>query len=93
MTCNVFSLQCVLLHCSVSETLEDVLQIVSDTKGKAKTPKVPGGMPSSQPEASRDLSLFDENTGDGGASDMGTEDIMKYIQQNQSTADDDLDLF
>ena len=34
--------------------------------------------------------LFDEGPG---IPEMGTDDIMKYIEQNQSTTDDDLDLF
>ena len=38
--------------------------------------------------------LFDDD-GDQGSNipDMGNDDIMKYIEQNQSTTDDDLELF
>ncbi len=83
---------------SVSETLDDVLQIVSEVGGKSKKTSSTKGVekPPSKPasHATSGLGLFDSEDNAGGVSDMGTDDIMKYIQQNQAAADeDDLDLF
>ena len=77
------------MYCSVSETLDDVLQVVND---KTKTKKVPSKkIPTSSQVKS--TGLFDTGDEDEGISGMGTDDIMKYIQQNQASTDDDLDLF
>lgn len=74
----------------MSDTLDDVLHIASDPKKKSvkkvtlvssKSAKTSGG-------------LFDiDDSGDNDITGMGTDDIMKYIQQNQAAGDDDLDLF
>ncbi len=81
----------------MSETLDDVLQIVNEPKGKKKTASAQKGQRSSSKPASRStggLGLFESADNGAGVSDMGTDDIMKYIQQNQGGADDDdLDLF
>lgn len=37
--------------------------------------------------------LFDDEDEGSNIPDMGNDDIMKYIEQNQSTTDDDLELF
>ena len=71
----------------MSDTLDDMLHISKDpSKKSAKkvTPlsKTGGGG-----------GLFDLDDDGGVADDMGTDDIMKYIQQNQAAGDDDLDLF
>ena len=71
----------------VTDSLDDVLKIVDKKKSPAK--KVP--LSCSGPMAK---GLFDvEESKDNGVADMGGEDIMKYIQQNQADEDDDLDLF
>ncbi len=74
--------------CSITGSLEDVLKIAETKKSAPK--KVAPGVGSGR-------GLFEEEEGeegDTGVGDMGTDDIMKYIQQNQTTSDDeDLDLF
>ena len=75
--------------CSVSDALDDVLHIASGNSKKKVVKKV-------VPESSKSAGgLFDvdDSTGNDVATDMGTDDIMKYIQQNQAAGDDDLDLF
>lgn len=74
---------------SVSDNLEDVLHIVSG-KGRKTASKQKPRSHAPEPEAMKPGGLFDEGPG---IPEMGTDDIMKYIEQNQSTADDDLDLF
>lgn len=72
--------------------MDDVLHIVSDKTKKTATKKQPT---SSQTTAMKSRGgLFDDD-GDQGSNipDMGNDDIMKYIEQNQSTTDDDLELF
>lgn len=85
-----------VIPCRVSEDIDDVLQIVKEVGTKSKKTKPPPreGQRSSSKAASGGLGLFDSDSNAGGASEMGTDDIMKYIQQNQAGADDDdLDLF
>lgn len=67
------------------DSLEDVLKI-TDTKKPSAAKKVAPGVGSGR-------GLFDEEEEETGVGDMGTDDIMKYIQQNQAADDDDLDLF
>ena len=77
---------------SVTDTLDDVLKLTNQKKPTAK--KV--APVSSSVAKGKGGGLFDleENTADSGlTSDMGKDDIMKYIQQNQTANDDDLDLF
>ena len=81
-------LKVICLPSSVSETLDDVLQIVSEKTKTKKTIK-----PSSQTKSKSSGGLFDTDETQTGIAEMGTDDIMKYIQQNQATEDDDLDLF
>ena len=68
------------LSCSVSESLDDVLQAVNKAK-KTSSVTTHGGR-----------GLFDEDDEDVAASDMQTNEILKYIQQN-TQEDDDPDLF
>ena len=76
---------------SVSENLDDVLHIVSDKTKKTATKKQPT---SSQTTAMKSRGgLFDDEDEGSNIPDMGNDDIMKYIEQNQSTTDDDLELF
>lgn len=60
---------------------------IADTKKSSVAKKVTPGVGSGR-------GLFDEEE-ETGVGDMGTDDIMKYIQQNQAANgdDDDLDLF
>ena len=76
-----------LSSCSVSGTLDDVLKITK-TKETKTAKKVTPGVGSGR-------GLFEEEEEeDTGMGDMGTDDIMKYIQQNQATNDEeDLDIF
>ena len=74
-------------NCSVSESLDDVLQIANKKK-PVVTKAVPGQTSSSSTAAG----LFDIDDSANTTSSMGTDDIMKYIEQNQAD-DDDLDLF
>ena len=78
---------------SVSEDLDDVLKIVQD-KGRSKKPAAkklpPMVLGSSKAKASGGLFDSDDTTD---IPEMGTDDIMKYIQQNQEAAGEDLDLF
>ncbi len=79
-----------VLFCSVSDTLDDVLKIADSKKrNRPHTKKVTSLSSSSKTD---DLFGVDDEGG-GGVEDMGTDDIMKYIQQNQATDEDDLDLF
>lgn len=75
---------------SVRDTLEDVLKITDTKKSSAKkvTP-----LASSGGVAKGLFDVEDEGGDDGLVGGMGTDDIMKYIQQNQAADDDDLDLF
>ena len=70
--------------------MDDVLHIVSDKTKKTATKKQPTG---SQSTAMKSKGLFDDGDEGSNIPDMGNDDIMKYIQQNQSTTDDDLELF
>ena len=71
--------------CSVSDTLDDVLKISKEKPKRKPKPAI-----KAKPLG---LSLFEEDTS-ANLSKMGTDDITKYIQQNQSKDDDDnLDLF
>ena len=82
-----------ILLSSVSEDLDDVLKIVQD-KGSSKKPTAkklpPTALGSSKVKASGGLFDSDDTTD---IPEMGTDDIMKYIQQNQEAAEGDLDLF
>ena len=72
--------------CSVSDTLDDVLKISKEKPKRKPKPAI-----NTKPLG---LSLFDEEDTSANLSKMGTDDITKYIQQNQSKDDDDdLDLF
>ena len=76
---------------SVSEDLDDVLKIVQGKGKKPTTKKVPpASVGSSRGKASGGLFDSDDTTD---IPEMGTDDIMKYIQQNQEAAEGDLDLF
>ena len=77
----------------MSESLDDVLHISKDSSKKSAKKVAPLSSKSSKPSSGG--GLFDLDDDDGGvANDMGTDDIMKYIQQNQvAGGDDDLDLF
>lgn len=77
----------VVVFFSVQDSLDDVLKISESKKPSAK--KV---APVSSSGA-RGLFEVEETSTDTGMSDMGTDDIMKYIQQNQAANDDDFDLF
>ena len=79
--------QFIIYFLSVTDTLEDVFKIA-----EKKQPVKKVSLISSSEVASGSGGLFDDTT-DNGVSDMGTDDIMKYIQQNQDTGDDNLDLF
>ncbi|XP_064383148.1 HCLS1-binding protein 3-like [Halichondria panicea] len=72
---------------NVSESLDDVLQIANKpTKQRPSVTKTAPG------KSSEGNGLFDID--DSVATSMGTDDIMKYIEQNQAdNDDDDLDLF
>ena len=70
---------------SVSDTLDDLLQL---TDKPAKTKKERQSKPSAPPP----ISLFDDSEDQGALGGMGTDDILKYIQQNEAE-DDDLELF
>lgn len=70
---------------NVSESLDDVLQI-SNKKKPAVTKAVPGQT------SSTGTGLFDIDDSANTVSSMDTDDIMKYIEQNQ-TENEDLDLF
>lgn len=72
--------------CSVSDTLDDVLNISKEKPKRKPKPAI-----KAKPLG---LSLFEEEDTSANLSKMGTDDITKYIQQNQSKDDDDeLDLF
>lgn len=74
---------------SVTDSLDDVLKIVDKKKSPAKKVSLSGGCSGSGAKG-----LFDvDESKDHGVADMGGDDIMKYIQQNQADDDDDLDLF
>ena len=76
---------------SVSEDLDDVLQIVND-KGKSKKTAAKKLPPRALGSSKASGGLFDsDDTTD--IPEMGTDDIMKYIQESQAAAGDDLDLF
>ena len=70
---------------SVTDTIDDILKITEDPKQTTKKPNKPRTRPLKS-------TLFDEDSDESGAV-MGKSDIMQYIQQNQMTNDDDLDLF
>jgi hypothetical protein len=77
----------------VSESLDDVLHISKDSSKKSAKKVAPLSSKSSK-TSSGGGGLFDLDDDGGMADDMGTDDIMKYIQQNQAAdRDDDLDLF
>ena len=80
-------IHCRLSHRSVSDTLDDLLQL-TDKPVKSKKKKEQ----KSKPVAPPPVSLFDDSEDQSAVGDMGTDDILKYIQQNQ-TEDDDLELF
>lgn len=82
---------CLLRFFSVSENLDDVLHIVSDKTKKMATKKQPTGSQSTAMKSKG--GLFDDGDEGSNIPDMGNDDIMKYIEQNQSTTDDDLELF
>lgn len=73
--------------------MDDILQISKDSSKKSAKKVTLASSKSSKTSGSG--GLFDLD--DGGVADeitgMGTDDIMKYIQQNQTNGDDDLDLF
>lgn len=73
----------------MSDTLDDILHISKDSSKKSAKKVTPL---SSKTSSGGGGGLFDLDDGDV-ADDMGTDDIMKYIQQNQAAGDDDLDLF
>ena len=74
---------------SVTDTLDDVLHITSGgSKKKTAKKVVPTGS-----KSTGGLFDVDDSPGDDIATNMGNDDIMKYIQQNQTAGDDDLDLF
>ena len=80
------------ISCSVSDTLDDVLQIAEKKKTTKPTKKVAPTTNGGSSKASGLFDLSDKDTA-AGVDDMGTDDIMKYIQQNQPADDDDLDIF
>ena len=76
----------------MSDTLDDILHISKDSSKKSAKKVAPLSSKSSKMSSGGGGGLFDLDDG-GVADDMGTDDIMKYIQQNQAAGDDDLDLF
>ena len=78
-----------ILLCSVSESLDDVLQTV----GKAKKTPTAAGLSTASNSKPFGGGLFDEPDEDVDVSDMQTDDILKYIQHNTEKTDEDLDLF
>lgn len=85
---------CLFVSSSVPDSLDDVLHIADDPSKKKSVKKiVPTGSASSK-TAKSSGGLFDvDDSGGDDITAMGSDDIMKYIQQNQTAADDDLDLF
>ena len=75
----------------MSESLDDVLKIVNKPV-KGKTAGVKKVTPGNSTSSGGGLFDVDDTTDSKGISSMDTDDITKYIQQNQ-TADDDFDLF
>ena len=74
---------------SVTDTLDDVLHIAgANSKKKSAKKVVPAGS-----KSTGGLFDLDDTPGNDIATNMGNDDIMKYIQQNQTAGDDDLDLF
>lgn len=74
-------------HHSVTDSLDDLLKVTDKKKSAKKVAPVTSSATAK--------GLF-EVEGEGETEEvagMGTDDIMKYIQQNQATDDDDLDLF
>ncbi len=80
---------CPSLH-SVSESLDDVLQIAN--KPSKQKLSVSKSVPGQSSEASGLFDIDDSQEKSEDISSMGTDDIMKYIQQNEAD-NDDLDLF
>ena len=72
--------------------MDDVLHIAQDPAKKKSAKKV---VPTSSKSTKTSGGLFDVDDSAGGddITGMGTDDIMKYIQQNQADEDDDLELF
>ena len=79
--------------CSVSDTLDDILHISKDSSKKSVKKVTPTSSKSSKTSGGGGLFDLDDGGGAGDVTGMGTDDIMKYIQQNQAADDDDLDLF
>ena len=74
--------------CSVADSIDDILRIAPGKKPKAKPSS--SSRSTAKPTTS---SLFEDKDSGSGAAAMGTDDIMKYIAQQNQADDDDLDLF
>lgn len=75
----------------MSDSLDDILHITNDPKKKKSAKKV---VPASSKSTKTTGGLFDmDNAEADDMTGMGSDDIMKYIQQNQVAGDDDLELF
>lgn len=75
----------------MSDTLDDILHIANDPKKKKAAKKV---VPASSKSTKTSVGIFDiDDTEADDVTGMGSDDIMKYIQRNQATGDDDLELF
>jgi hypothetical protein len=72
---------------SVSDGIDDILKMTKDTKKQQKSKSK-----SSKPLATN-LFTEEEEASSTAQALMGTDDILKYIQQNQADNDDDLELF
>lgn len=75
----------------MSESLDDVLKIVNKPV-KGKTAAVKKVAPGNSTSSGGGLFDVGDTADSNGITSMDTDDITKYIQQNQ-TADDDFDLF
>ena len=71
-----------------------MLKIVSSDKGKTAQKAARTTSKSSVPTSTTASGLFDEEEEEKLPTDqLGSDDILKYIQQNQVDPDDDLELF
>ena len=70
-----------------------MLKIVSSDKGKTAQKAARTTTKSSVPTSTTASGLFDEEEEKLPTDQLGSDDILKYIQQNQVDPDDDLELF